>query len=167
MSVIVAHLATKRTTCIFSHSSLAKMFSISSSNGRMCEMGVKELWTLDNLLVSLNTANNGLEDCNLIRRASSIVILAGVSDYLIINPCWSWVPTSSSINLVEAGTEVVNLMHLCNHSLTLQPEESVGQGSSPFWVPPFEGQEKGSWTRLGLLYYCCDPSNWHTNRDFG
>ena len=46
----------------------------------------------------------------------------------------------------------------CN-PLTLQPEQSGGVGSSPGRVPPLERHDKGSRTRLGLLYFC-DPSAW-------
>ena len=43
----------------------------------------------------------------------------------------------------------------CNH-LTLQPEQSDGVGSIPGRTPPHECHDKGSRTRLGLLYFC-DP----------
>ena len=43
--------------------------------------------------------------------------------------------------------------------LTLQPEQSGGVGSSPGRVPPLERHDKGSRTRLGLLYFS-DPSAW-------
>ena len=46
----------------------------------------------------------------------------------------------------------------CN-PLTLQPEQSGGVGSSPGRAPPLERHDKGSRTRLGLLYFC-DPSAW-------
>ena len=46
----------------------------------------------------------------------------------------------------------------CN-PLTLQPEQSGGVGSSPGRAPPLERHDKGSQTRLGLLYFC-DPSAW-------
>ena len=46
----------------------------------------------------------------------------------------------------------------CN-TLTLQPEQSGGVGSSPGKAPPLERHDKGSRTRLGLLYFC-DPSAW-------
>ena len=46
----------------------------------------------------------------------------------------------------------------CN-PLTLQPEQSAGVGSSPGRAPPLERHDKGSRTRLGLLYFC-DPSAW-------
>ena len=46
----------------------------------------------------------------------------------------------------------------CN-PLTLQPEPSGGVGSSPGRAPPLERHDKGSRTRLGLLYFC-DPSAW-------
>ena len=39
----------------------------------------------------------------------------------------------------------------CN-PLTLQPEQSGGVGSSPGKAPPLERHDKGSRTRLGLLY---------------
>ena len=43
----------------------------------------------------------------------------------------------------------------CN-PLTLQPERSGGVGSKSGRVPPLERHDKGSRTRLGLLYFC-DP----------
>ena len=43
--------------------------------------------------------------------------------------------------------------------LALKPEKSGGVGSSPGKAPPLERHEKGSRTRLGLLYFC-DPSAW-------
>ena len=46
----------------------------------------------------------------------------------------------------------------CN-PLTLQPEPSGRVGSSPGRAPPLERHDKGSQTRLGLLYFC-DPSAW-------
>ena len=46
----------------------------------------------------------------------------------------------------------------CN-PLTLQPEQSGGVGSSPGRAPSLERHDKGSRTRLGLLYFC-DPSAW-------
>ena len=46
----------------------------------------------------------------------------------------------------------------CN-PLTLQPEQSGGVGSSPGRAPLLERHDKGSRTRLGLLYFC-DPSAW-------
>ena len=46
----------------------------------------------------------------------------------------------------------------CN-PLTLKPEQSGGVGSSPGRTPPLERHDKGSRTRLGLLYFC-DPSVW-------
>ena len=46
----------------------------------------------------------------------------------------------------------------CN-PLTLQPEQSGGVGSIPCRAPPLECHDKGSRTRLGLLYFC-DPSAW-------
>ena len=46
----------------------------------------------------------------------------------------------------------------CN-PLTLQPEQSGGVGLYPGRAPPLERHDKGSRTRLGLLY-CCDPSAW-------
>ena len=46
----------------------------------------------------------------------------------------------------------------CN-PLTLQPEQSGGVGSSPGRAPSLERNDKGSRTRLGLLYFC-DPSAW-------
>ena len=47
----------------------------------------------------------------------------------------------------------------CN-PLTLQPEHSSGEvSSSPSRAPPLERHDKGSRTRLGLLYFC-DPSDW-------
>ena len=46
----------------------------------------------------------------------------------------------------------------CN-PLTLKPEQSGGVGSSSGRTPPFERHDKGSRTRLGLLYFC-DPSAW-------
>ena len=46
-----------------------------------------------------------------------------------------------------------------NDPLTLQPEQSGGVGSSPGRAPPLERHDKGSRTRLGLLYFC-DPSAW-------
>ena len=46
----------------------------------------------------------------------------------------------------------------CN-PLKLQPEQSGGVGSSPGSAPPLERHDKGSRTRLGLLYFC-DPSAW-------
>ena len=46
----------------------------------------------------------------------------------------------------------------CN-PLTLQPEQSGGVGLSPGRAPPLERHDKGSQTRLGLLYLC-DPSAW-------
>ena len=54
-------------------------------------------------------------------------------------------------------TEVV-VAPWCN-PLTLQPEQSGGVGSSPGRAPPLERHDKGSRTRLGLLYFC-DPSAW-------
>ena len=45
----------------------------------------------------------------------------------------------------------------CN-PLALQPEQSGGGvGSNPGRAPPLERYDKGSRTRLGLLYFC-DPS---------
>ena len=46
----------------------------------------------------------------------------------------------------------------CN-LLTLKPQQSGGVGSSPCRTPPFERHDKGSRTRLRLLYFC-DPSAW-------
>ena len=46
----------------------------------------------------------------------------------------------------------------CN-PLTLQPEQSGGVGSNPGRAPSLELHDKGSRTRLGLLYFC-DPSAW-------
>ena len=46
----------------------------------------------------------------------------------------------------------------CN-PLTLQPEQSGDVGSNPGWAPPLERHDKGSRTRLGLLFFC-DPSAW-------
>ena len=46
----------------------------------------------------------------------------------------------------------------CN-PLTLQPEQSGGVGSSPSRAPPLDRHDKGSRTRLGLLFFC-DPSAW-------
>ena len=46
----------------------------------------------------------------------------------------------------------------CN-PLTLQSEQSGGVGSNPGRAPPPKRHEKGSWTRLGLFYFC-DPSAW-------
>ena len=46
----------------------------------------------------------------------------------------------------------------CN-PLILQPEQSGGVGSSPGRAPPLEHHDKGSRTRLGLLYFC-DSSAW-------
>ena len=46
----------------------------------------------------------------------------------------------------------------CN-PLTLQPEQSGGVGSNPGRAPPLERHDKGSRTRLGLLYFS-DPSAW-------
>ena len=46
----------------------------------------------------------------------------------------------------------------CN-PLTLQPEQSGGVGSNSGRAPPLERHDKGSWTRLSLLYFC-DPSAW-------
>ena len=43
--------------------------------------------------------------------------------------------------------------------LTLQPEQSGGVSSSPGRAPPLDRHDKGSRTRLGLLYFC-DPSAW-------
>ena len=45
----------------------------------------------------------------------------------------------------------------CN-SLTLQPEQSGGVGSSPGKAPLLERHDKGSRTQLGLLYFCDPPS---------
>ena len=42
---------------------------------------------------------------------------------------------------------------------TLKPEQSGGVGSSPGRTPSLELHDKGSRTRLGLLYFC-DPSAW-------
>ena len=46
----------------------------------------------------------------------------------------------------------------CN-PLILQPEQSGGVGSKPGRAPPIERRDKGSQSRLGLLYLC-DPSAW-------
>ena len=45
------------------------------------------------------------------------------------------------------------------YSLTLQPEQSGGVGSSPGRAPLLKRHDKGSQARLGLLYFC-DPSAW-------
>ena len=42
---------------------------------------------------------------------------------------------------------------------TLQPDQSGGVGSIPGRNPPHERLDKGSQTRLGLLYFC-DPGAW-------
>ena len=42
---------------------------------------------------------------------------------------------------------------------TLQPEQSGGVDSNPGRVPPLERHDKGSWTRLDLLYFW-NPSAW-------
>ena len=44
--------------------------------------------------------------------------------------------------------------------LTLQPAESRRVGSNPGRALSLEIHDKGSQTRLGLLYFC-DPSTWH------
>ena len=41
----------------------------------------------------------------------------------------------------------------CN-PLSLQPEQSGGVDSIPGRALPFECRDKGSWTRLGLSYFC-------------
>ena len=46
----------------------------------------------------------------------------------------------------------------CN-PLTLKSEQSGGVGSSPGRTPSLERHDKGSQTRLGLLYFC-DRSAW-------
>ena len=43
--------------------------------------------------------------------------------------------------------------------LILQLEQSGGVGSNSGRAPPFERHNRGSQTRLGLLYFC-DPSAW-------
>ena len=44
-------------------------------------------------------------------------------------------------------------------ALTLPPERPGRMGSIPGRAPPFECHDKGSRTRLGLLYFF-DPSAW-------
>ena len=46
----------------------------------------------------------------------------------------------------------------CN-PLTLQAEQSGGEGSDPDRAPPLERHDKGSRTRLDALFFC-DPSAW-------
>ena len=52
----------------------------------------------------------------------------------------------------------------CN-PLTLQPNQSGGMGSIPGRTPPHERLDKGSQTRLGLLYFCV-PALGTENRNF-
>ena len=55
------------------------------------------------------------------------------------------------------GIEVV-VVQLCN-PLTLQPEQSGGQGSIAGRAPPLERHDKGLRTPLVLSYFC-NPSAW-------
>ena len=52
----------------------------------------------------------------------------------------------------------------CN-PLTLQLEQSGGADSIPGRTPPLKCHDKGSRTRLGLLYFC-DPSAWRSKTHF-
>ena len=65
--------------------------------------------------------------------------------------------SQNTIKLFSSNYEGV-VAPWCN-PLTLQPEQSGGVGSSPGRAPPLERHDKGSRTRLGLLYFC-DPSAW-------
>ena len=47
----------------------------------------------------------------------------------------------------------------CCNPLTLKSEQSGRMGSSPSKTPPLERDDKGSRTRLGLLYFY-DSSAW-------
>ena len=49
------------------------------------------------------------------------------------------------------------------YPLTLKSEQSGGVGSSPGRTPPLEGHDKGSLTRLGLLYFCARNHNFAFN----
>ena len=62
-----------------------------------------------------------------------------------------------AVNLLAVFAEGV-VAQWCN-PLTLKPEQSGGVGSNPSRTPSLERHDKGSRTRLGLLYFC-DPSAW-------
>ena len=64
----------------------------------------------------------------------------------------------NGLRVPSVGTNEGVVAPWCN-PLTLQPEQSGGVGSSPGRAPPLERHDKGSQTRLGLLYLC-DPSAW-------
>ena len=63
---------------------------------------------------------------------------------------------SVQMTKIEEGKKI-NVVALWCNPLTLQPERSGGVDSNPGRTP--ERHDKGSWTRLGMLYFC-DPSAW-------
>ena len=91
---------------------------------------------------------NSLSLCQII-----MVFLMCIS-YSICHCLSLWHSLSVCVHSLSEGV----VAPWCN-PLTLQPEQSGGVGSSPGRTPPLERHDKGSRTRLGLLYFC-DPSAW-------
>ena len=59
--------------------------------------------------------------------------------------------------LATVGNMFEGVVAPCCNPLTLQPEQSGGRGSNP--TSTVELHDKGSWTRL-VLIYVCDLGAW-------